>query len=308
MAIECRQVTPDHCITLRAILNPQAGLTTHSYPAIACTAMSDLLPNKNLIPFQDAIKLLDKAASQLQSFSQHSADSSFVGIEHHQLQQLEVVLAHLPSSQMHIDSTDKHQTGKLEAKEAERVMKKMDLVAQKISRKKISAEEVMKEIHDDAQPTYAKKALKTLLASENTFVSSTQSINKHETLKEEKSCTVIGQSIHELIIDITQFNLADGKVDAILARTVSANSYFEHDQMSRQLIHLKILDSANMFCLLQAASLNWPIQARIKMDIQFKQQKLIFNGVLIEIPDQEKLIQTLQQATTKKQKELFETQ
>ena len=78
--------------------------------------------------------------------------------------------------------------------------------------------------------------------------------------------------------------------------------------MSRQLIHLKISDSANMFCLLQAASLNWPIQARIKMDIQFKQQKLIFNGVLIEIPDQEKLIQTLQQATTKKQKELFETQ
>jgi hypothetical protein len=209
---------------------------------------------------------------------------------------------------MHIDSTDKHQTGKLEAKEAERVMKKMDLVAQKISRKTISAEEVMKEIHDDAQPTYAKKVLKTLLASENTFVSSTQSINKHETLKEEKSCAVIGQSIHELIIDITQFNLADRKVDAILTRTVSANSYFEHDQMSRQLIHLKILDSANMFCLLQAASLNWPIQARIKMDIQFNQQKIMFNGVLIEIPDQEKLIQTLQQATTKRQKELFETQ
>ena len=307
MPSEHHLFTQDHRITLRAILNHQEGQPVHSYTLITRIAMPEQLPDQALIPISDAIKMLEKAGRQIISLSQHPADASIVAIEHHQFKHLEVVLARAPSKQTRIDSVDMKHAEKIEVQETDRVLKKMAPIANKIIQKKITAEQVMSAIHDDAQPIYAKKALKTLVTSGNVFVSDKQSTMNISETQGDTSFKAKGDSIHEIVIDITQINLAERKIDAALLRAVSTDSYFQVEQMSHPVIHLKVPDAADMFFLLQAASLNWPIQVRIQADIQFQQNKMIYNGVLVDIPNQEDLLQSLQAAATQKQRELFES-
>lgn len=307
MSSKRQPIALDYRITLRGILTLHADQAFHSSPILTRINMSEQLPDQVLIPISDAIKMLEKAGRQIMSLSQHPVDASLVAIEHHQFKQLEVVLARIPPKQMHIDSVDMHHAEKIEVQETERVLKKMAPIADKIIQKKITAEQVMSTIHNDAQPGYAKKVLKTLITSGNVFVTNEQSTGSIADSQGDTSFKAKGDSIHELVIDITQINLAERKIDAILLRAVSTDSYFHAEQVSRPVIHLKISDAANMFCLLQAASLNWSIQVRIQTDIQFKQNKMIYNGVLVDIPNHEDLLQSLQAAATQKQRELFES-
>jgi hypothetical protein len=301
---ECPRIG-QHCITLRAVINPPTHRPITSTSVI--TKMPIEMPTTlvEITPLSSFIDLLSSTEKTLSAMHGHPVDLALVGIETSGLSQLQLVVARKEEKQKRIDAVNVAETAEQEIKLAREMFARIKPLAMKIEQNTTTAEETMKVLLDEHNSAQARKMLLAHLQSPATVMHDLDVLSSGGEEPLGGARLVKGKKSHRLRVDILSIDREKTACTARLIKLESATELFKPGDIGLQSIQMSAYDQDSFFVLCQCAALGTPLSVMVSVDVSISSKCFHYRASLLSIPDKPDLVKQLKDQVISRATDMF---
>ena len=307
MNIQFNKALGNHCQTLHSHINS---------PPSEIVPREQIIMSQNLSAGDDVrvvhpdalIEQIRMTSRAMHSLNPHPVDQTVMGVDAGIVDQIQVLMIRTEGRQRRLDADTVAVEASQEVAISHELIKRLSPLANRISKNKCSAEEVMQSLHAEEDSDRARKTLVGLLKTPSPLLVGNRLLASPQDEPASGSIWIPGGASHQLRVQIDLINHEEASMSAKLLACEASASLFKERQIGSQVIRLKVPKPQNFFLMGQCASMGWPISLTLSVDTSLSARSTGYSATVISIVDRDDLASRLKDAVSAKTMSLFEAQ